>query len=214
MVARIFFIGLMVLWSFLPTYSQNTTHNTVFDCNNLYNVEGMKIGEKAPQFSGIDQDARPIVLSSILKYQNKNVLLMFYRSSICPNAQQQIVELQKKIEGFESKNTKVIAVTTEPMEKIIEMTQKNKVTFSIIHDNNHRIMDAYKSSIKLSEAQIKPLLDQGGKIEKNVNEDYYTIPIPVIYLISRYDQRIKAVFISDKQQLVYAAEYIQSKILE
>ncbi len=205
---------LVFLFISLCTVHYGQNNNTVFDCNNLYNVEGMKIGEKAPQFSGIDQDARPIVLSSILKYQHKNVLLMFYRSSICPNAQQQIAELQKKIEGFESKNTKVIAVTTEPMDKIIEMAQKQKITFSIIHDGNHRIMDAYKSSIKLSEAQIKPLIEQGGQIEKNVNEDFYTIPIPVIYLISRHDQRIKAVFVSDKQQLVYAAEYIQSKILE
>lgn len=212
MVVRNLLLVIFLFMACLEHYGQNP--NTVFDCNSLYNVEGMKIGEKAPQFSGIDQDARPIVLSSILKYQNKNVLLMFYRSSVCPNAQQQIAELQKKIEGFESKNTKVIAVTTEPMEKIIETTQKNKITFSVIHDGNHRIMDAYKSSIKLSEAQIKPLLEQGGQIEKNVNEDFYTIPIPVIYLISRHDQRIKAVFVSDKQQLVYAAEYIQSKILE
>lgn len=185
-----------------------------FDCTSLYNVEGMKIGEKAPQFSGIDQDARPIVLSSILKYQNKNVLLMFYRSSICPNAQQQILELQKKIEGFESRNTKVIAVSTEPMDKIIETTKNSKITFSVIHDANHRIMDAYKSAIRLTEAQVKPLINEGGSIEKNINEDFYTVPIPVIYLISRHDQRIKAVFVSEKQQLVYAAEYIQSKILE
>jgi len=190
----------------------------------------MKIGEKAPVFTAVNQNGGMV---SMNKYKGKkNILLMFYSEQIYshPNSplqsegQAQIKELVASAGNLKSKDIEVIMVTPDSQKDIFEVIETTGAQFSFVHDNNHQIMDLYKSSVKIpaNHPEIQGLLQNGVKITKNASEKEYTLPIPVMYLIGR-DGIIKGVFngakmdeyrrdIGSEKANVYTWEYISAKL--
>lgn len=190
----------------------------------------MKIGEKAPVFTAVNQNAGMV---SMNKYRGKkNVLLMFYSEQIYshPNSplqsegQAQIKELVASAGNLKNKDVEVIMVTPDSQKDIFEVIEMTGAQFSFVHDNDHQIMDLYKSSIKIpaNHPEIQSLLQSGVKITKKPTEKEYTLPVPVMYLIGR-DGIIKGVFngakmddyrrdIGSEKANVYTWEYISAKL--
>lgn len=190
----------------------------------------MKIGEKAPVFTAVNQNGGMV---SMNKYRGKkNVLLMFYSEQIYSNpnsplqseGQAQIKELVASAGNLKNKDVEVIMVTPDSQKDIFEVIETTGAQFSFVHDNDHQIMDLYKSSIKIpaTHPEIQGMLQNGVKILKKPSEKEYTLPVPVIYLIGR-DGIIKGIFngakmddyrrdIGSEKANVYTWEYISAKL--
>ena len=80
----------------------------------------LKEGDKAPVFTGNDQDGRKV---SLADFKGKKVVLYFYM-------------LKKK--GFE-----VIGVSPDEVAKNKKFEQRNKLPFTLIADISHKILDKY-----------------------------------------------------------------------
>lgn len=190
----------------------------------------LRIGEKAPVFTAVNQNGGMV---SMNKYRNrKNVLLMFYSDKIYSNpesplrseGQTQIQELVNAASNLKSKDIEVIMVTPDSQKDIFEMMQNTGATFSFVYDNNHELMDAYKCSyqVPFNHPEVKMLTDAGIKLPRKSTENFYSIPVPVMYLVGR-DGVIKAVFngakmddyrkdIGSEKTNAYTWEYISSKL--
>ena len=81
-------------------------HKYGIDTTKSLAPKGLQIGEKAPEFSGIDQDGNIINLSSILT--KKPVVLIFYRGQWCPVCMRYLKSFQDSLKLIENKGVAVI----------------------------------------------------------------------------------------------------------
>jgi peroxiredoxin len=196
-------------------------------------VEFMQIGDKAPDFVTVSQEGNSI---SLRNYKGKkNVLLMFYSHSIYSTPESpvrtesinRILGLVQKAWVLDNKSVEVIIVTPDSREQIQAMVEETGTKITFCHDKNNCIVNMYKSAYKVpkNNPELENLKTAGIELHQNVNTDYYTIPVPVVYLIGE-DGRVRAVFsnsdmiryiekMSDAERMeLYSWNYLQNKMQE
>jgi len=196
-------------------------------------VEFMQIGDKAPDFVTVSQEGNSI---SLRNYKGKkNVLLMFYSHSIYSTPESpvrtesinRILGLVQKAWALDNKSVEVIIITPDNREQIQAMVEETGAKITFCHDKNNCIVNMYKSAYKVpkNNPELENLKTAGIELHQNVNTDYYTIPVPVVYLVGE-DGRVRAVFsnsdmiryiekMSDAERMeLYSWNYLQNKMQE
>ncbi|MCS7028748.1 MAG: peroxiredoxin family protein [Bacteroidia bacterium] len=221
-------IGILVGFSFVGLSQQSIAELA-------RSATGLNIGDKAPNFSSVDTEGRPVNMQR-LRGKN-NVILMFYsgplysleEGAIRNGAVDQIAELvENGLNAIDAKQIEVILVTSDTPNQIKKLKEQfpKSERFHYINDVGHRIMDMYQASFKIpkNHPDIQELIRRNA-IKGNIAEDYYVAPAPMIFLITK-DGRIKAKFSQvniDKMQeaglarensVAYSWRYIESKIQE
>ncbi len=166
--------------------------------------EGLFINSKAPDFKAKDQNGNEIVLRDIRK--KGPVVLLFYRGYWCPYCSKELQKLEDSLSLIKAKGAQIIAVTPEKQEGISKTIEKTKASYSIITDQEMKIMKAYdvayqvdaKTVSRYKMANIDLAANNGQKPEA------IYLPIPAVYIISK-DGEIKYRFFDEdykKQALV------------
>ena len=143
---------------------------------------GLKKGDLAPTFNGINQYGDSISLAELV---NKGkVILFFYRGHWCPYCNKHLSQLQDSLQLILDKGASVIAITPENSEYIEKTTSKTGATFNILYDQGHQIMDAYKVSFQEKKSKAKSYkIFLGGDLEKAHGDSDYILPVPATYII-------------------------------
>ena len=153
-------------------------------------ISTLSIGDAAPLFEGKDQNDKLVSLSESLE-KSESAVLIFYRGAWCPYCKKHMAELQENLQEILDKGSSVIVVTPEKSESIEKMISKTEATFSIIHDEDYKIMDAYDLSFKIDKETVprfrKLTLNATRKANKNEDD---ILPIPATYVIGK-DGKIK-----------------------
>jgi len=145
------------------------------------NPEPLFIGDKAPVFKALDQFEKPVSLKDRLK--NGPVVLVFYRGQWCPHCNRHMSQIQDSLQLILNTGASVIAVTPEKTEKIEKTIKKSGASFSILYDENHRIMDKYHVTFKLS-GWKRFIYGLGGiNINKASGNKDNALPVPATYII-------------------------------
>ena len=100
----------------------------------------LKEGDKAPAFSGTDQDGNKV---SLADFKGKKVVLYFYPQDDTPTCTIQACNLRDnyallKREGFE-----VIGVSPDEVNKHKKLEKKFHLPFRLIADPSHKILEKY-----------------------------------------------------------------------
>ncbi|MFC2125153.1 peroxiredoxin-like family protein [Bacteroidota bacterium] len=149
------------------------------------NIESsIRIGDTAPVVSGIDQDGEVFDSSVIL--ENGPVLLIFYRGAWCPVCKKHLSTVQDSLQLLLDKGVSVIVVTPEKSESIQKIVKKTRATFSIIHDKDYKIMEAYGVSFKIGKETVLRHYNFVLNSTREANENTDDIlPVPATYLIGK-----------------------------
>ncbi|MCF8463970.1 MAG: peroxiredoxin family protein [Flavobacteriales bacterium] len=147
------------------------------------NPEPLFIGDKAPNILALDQFEQRISLKDHL--ENGPVIVVFYRGQWCPHCNRHMSNLQDSLQMIRDAGANVIAITPEKGEKIDKTIQKSGATFSIIYDENHRIMDKYHVTFKLSGWKRFIYGIVGININKASGNKDSALPIPATYIIAQ-----------------------------
>lgn len=145
---------------------------------------GLKVGNKAPDFSGKNQFGKTIKLSEVLK--NGKVVVIFYRGYWCPNCMRSLKNIQDSIAQISSQKVTVIAVTPEKSEGVAKTSKISKASFSIISDTKLKILNDFKVAFTLT-----PEMDAVHKkykidIEQNNGKNNANIlPRPAAFIIDQ-----------------------------
>ena len=145
---------------------------------------GLQVNQAAPDFSGKDQYGKTITLKSLLK--KGNVLLVFYRGEWCPYCNKYLKELEESLLTISAKGASVVAVTPEKPEYVAKSVEKTKATFSILHDQELKIMKSYDVAYKLDSkalSKYKKINVDLNVINGPVNSE--NLPVPAVYVIDR-----------------------------
>jgi len=154
------------------------------------------VGDRAPEFIATDNSGHTINLKVLLK-SNKAVVLFFYRGQWCPYCNKQIMHLQDSLQLLTAKGAYVIGVTPETNENIGKTLEKTKASFSIIQDQNYKIMKAFNVNYVVDDKMFGKLKGYGIDLEKNNGNADHVLPVPATYIIDNTGKIIFAHFDKD-----------------
>lgn len=100
----------------------------------------LKSGDKAPVFSGVDQNNVKVELKN---YLGKKVVLFFYPEDDTPTCTIQNCNLRDNYPLLKKEGFEVIGVSPNDVESHKKFEQKFNLPFTLIADEKHKIIDKY-----------------------------------------------------------------------
>jgi len=145
---------------------------------------GLKTGEKAPEFTAIDNAGKKVDLKSLLK-THKSVVLFFYRGQWCPYCNKHIQQLQDSLQLLTGKGAYVVGVTPETSDNINKTIEKTHASFSMVQDKDYTIMKAYDVNYVMDPTMVAKYKTNGIDLEKNNGNTDHVLPVPATYIIDK-----------------------------
>ncbi len=144
---------------------------------------GLNVGDMAPDFTAKNQSNKEVHLKEILK--SGSVVLLFYRGEWCPYCNRQLKALEDSMALISAKGVNIVAISPEKLENISKTIEKTKVTFSIVSDENSKIMNAYKVAFELDEKTTEKYKGYGINLKERNGSNGNNLPVPAVYIINK-----------------------------
>lgn len=102
----------------------------------------LKIGDKAPDFKGIDQDGKEVCLDD---FRGFKLVLYFYPKDNTPGCTAEACDLRDNYHRFESLGYKILGVSKDSEKSHKGFIEKYNLPFSLISDKDGVILNAYEA---------------------------------------------------------------------
>jgi peroxiredoxin len=147
--------------------------------------EGLFINSKAPDFKSKDQNGNEIVLKDLRR--KGPVVLVFYHGYWCPYCNRELQRLTDSLQLISDKGGLVIAVTPERQEGVAKTIEKTKATYSIVTDEEMKIMKAYDVAYQVDEKTVGRYKMASIDLAANNGQKPGAIylPVPAVYIINK-----------------------------
>ena len=145
--------------------------------------EGLFINSKAPDFKAKDQNGETIRLKDLTK--KGKVVLVFYRGYWCPYCSKQLQQLSDSLQLILDKGATLLAISPQKPESITKTIDKTKATYSVLYDEELKIMKAYEVEYQMQENTIKRYKNGGIDIEEINGKNGTYLPVPAVYIIDK-----------------------------
>ena len=145
--------------------------------------EGLFLNSKAPDFKAKDQHGKDVRLKDLLK--KGKVVLVFYRGEWCPYCNKNLQRLEDSLQLIIDKGATLVAVSPEQPESIAKTIEKTKAQYSVLHDENLKIMKAYEVEFEVPENTLKRYRNGGIKIDEINGKNGNYLPVPATYIIDK-----------------------------
>ncbi|MET3732573.1 thioredoxin-dependent thiol peroxidase [Moheibacter stercoris] len=99
-----------------------------------------QVGEKAPEFEGIDQDGNKI---SSVDYVGKNYVLFFYPKASTPGCTAEACDLRDNEESLKAKGYSIIGVSADSVKRQKNFAEKNQLSYPLLADEDKKIIEAF-----------------------------------------------------------------------
>jgi peroxiredoxin len=156
-------------------------------CNNELHAQnypaGLKLNDKAPDFTATDQQGNVINLKKQLK--KGNVVLVFYRGQWCPYCNKQLKELEDSMSFIKIKGATVYAITPELPENISKTIKKTNASYSVLYDKGLKIMTDYAVAFKVDDKTVEKYKGYGIDFLKVNGDNGANLPVPAVYIINK-----------------------------
>ena len=100
----------------------------------------LKEGDKAPNFSGIDQDGNTIDLAD---FKGKKLVLYFYPKDNTPGCTAESCNLRDNYSTFKSKGYEIVGVSADDATKHQKFIHKYELPFPLIADTDLKVIKAF-----------------------------------------------------------------------
>lgn len=110
--------------------------------------KALKVGDKAIDFTLINQKKESVTLSQELK--KGPVILIWYRGGWCPYCNLTLQYLQRELPNFKKAGATLIALTPELPDKSLSTTEKNELQFTVLSDIGNKVGEEYGLIYKLT----------------------------------------------------------------
>lgn len=100
----------------------------------------LKEGDKAPSFSGADQNGKKISLSA---YKGKKLVLYFYPKDDTPGCTSEACNLRDNYSLLRSKGFEIVGISPDDETSHKKFEKKFDLPFTLIADTSHQILEKY-----------------------------------------------------------------------
>jgi peroxiredoxin len=140
--------------------------------------KAIKKSAKAPEFSLNGKS-----FSSF--YNDKPVVLKFYRGSWCPYCQIELKAYESYKKRIEAKGYQVLIITPDSKKEIKKFKVKQNITFSIFSDTNNDIAKKFGIAFKIGDELNKVYKGFGIDLEQQQGNSNNELPLPGTYVINK-----------------------------
>lgn len=98
----------------------------------------MKIGDKAPELLGTDENGREVRLAD---YAGRKLVLYFYPKDNTPGCTAEACSLRDNIDALRAKGYEVLGVSINSAESHRKFIAKHQLPFHLIADTDHRLTE-------------------------------------------------------------------------
>ena len=99
----------------------------------------IKEGNKAPDFTALDQNGKKVKLSSFKG--KRNIVLYFYPKDMTPGCTTQACDFRDQLKKF--KNTVILGVSIDSQERHQKFIEKYDLPFSLLADTDKKVVQKY-----------------------------------------------------------------------
>lgn len=145
---------------------------------NALNVQGLSVGDMAPDFALPNAIGNNVSLSALL--QKGKVVLKFYRGEWCPICNLDLREIQSHLTEINNLGAVVVAISPQKPDDALTITQKNELGFEVLSDANQQVIKDYNLQFDPGEDyhQRRDLTELNGGGLK-------TLPVPATFIIDQ-----------------------------
>ena len=145
---------------------------------------GLKVGDKAPDFTGYDQNGKMLESKKIL--EKGPMILFFYRGKWCPACSRYLNSYQDSLNIITDQGVSIVAITPESIENVEQTVKFHNITFTVIYDCQEKIMKDYDVMFSVTKAyQDKILSSLSTDIARNNGREAARLPVPATFIINR-----------------------------
>ena len=145
---------------------------------------GLKVGDKAPDFTAYDQTGKQVTLKTVL--EKGPIVLFFYRGKWCPVCSRYLTNYQDSLNMITDQGFSVVAITPESIENVEQTVKFHKLTFTVLYDCQEKIMKDFDVMFNVTkEYQDKIFKSLSTDIAKNNGRDVAHLPVPATFIINR-----------------------------
>ncbi|MDI1255946.1 MAG: thioredoxin-dependent thiol peroxidase [Flavobacterium sp.] len=99
-----------------------------------------KKGDKAPNFSGTDQEGKSHQLSD---YKGKKLVVFFYPKADTPGCTAEACDLRDNFERFQANNYELLGVSADSAKAQSKFKDKYKFPFPLLADEDKSVIEAF-----------------------------------------------------------------------
>ena len=97
-------------------------------------------GDKAPNFSGVDQDGKTHTLSD---YTGKKLVVFFYPKADTPGCTAEACDLRDNFERFKANNYELLGVSADSAKKQAKFAEKFQLPVPLLADEDKPVIEAF-----------------------------------------------------------------------
>ena len=142
---------------------------------------GIKVGEKAPDFTLNNALGKPVSLKE--KLLDGPVVLVFYRGAWCPFCNMHLHVLQKSLPEFKNYGAQLITITPQTPDKSVEQFKEKGYPFEVLSDLDSKVMKDYRLYFELPDDLVEVYKKHGLNIEAFNGKGRSVLPIPGSFVI-------------------------------
>ena len=103
-------------------------------------MDTLKKGDKAPDFSGFDQDGK---FRQLEDYKGKKLVVFFYPKADTPGCTAEACDLRDNFERFKAQNYELLGVSADSEAKQAKFSTKYKLPFPLLADEDKSVINAF-----------------------------------------------------------------------
>lgn len=100
----------------------------------------LKNGDKAPQFSGLDQNGTSHTLAD---YKGKKLVVFFYPKASTPGCTAEACDLRDNFERFKANNYELLGVSADSAKAQTKFIEKYELPFPLLADEDKSVIQAF-----------------------------------------------------------------------
>jgi peroxiredoxin Q/BCP len=100
----------------------------------------LKAGDKAPNFSGVDQDGKTHKLAD---YAGKKLVVFFYPKASTPGCTAEAYDLRDNFERFKANNYELLGVSADSQKAQLKFKDKYEFPFALLADEDKSVINAF-----------------------------------------------------------------------
>lgn len=97
-------------------------------------------GDKAPAFTGVDQDGKTHTLSD---YKGKKLVVFFYPKADTPGCTAEACDLRDNYHRFQAQGYELLGVSADSQKKQAKFKDKYDLPYPLIADENKEVINAF-----------------------------------------------------------------------
>jgi peroxiredoxin Q/BCP len=100
----------------------------------------LKVGDKAPDFSALDQDGNTITLSD---YKGKKLVVFFYPKASTPGCTAEACNLNDNYERFKAQGYEILGVSADSAKRQANFKTKYGFQYPLLADEDKSVIEAF-----------------------------------------------------------------------